>query len=133
VQIERLRATYKTDTSGAADAGWLDTMRSTIARRIVRRTKARLARDFAGHKYLALERTIGSGSRKVATNASLKGAVVAEGAQMFADGLIEDMAAFKAGVTVEQDSTDNNRANIYVPVNPANQLQIIAVAARMGA
>jgi len=130
VYIERERATYKTDSSGAPDGAWLDMQRSTRARRIVRRCKARINRDFFSSGMVIVDdnRTVSAGEDAVSTS-TVKGSLVAEASSMYDDKLIVDLEAFKSGIAVEQDGTDQNRINLYLPINQTAALRIIAAVA----
>lgn len=130
VYVERERATYKTDSSGAPDGAWLDMQRSTRARRIVRRCKARINRDFfsSGMVIVDDDRTVSAGEDAVSTS-TVKGSLVAEADSMWVDKLISDLESFKNNIQVEQDGTDQNRINLYLPINQTAALRIIAAVA----
>ncbi len=130
VYVERERSTYKTDSSGAPDGAWLDMQRSTIGRRIVRRCKSRISRDFFSQGFVIVDdaRSISAGEDAVNTS-TVKGSLVSEADGMYLDKLVSDLPTFRANVQVEQDGTDPNRINIYLPIDQTNQLRMVAAVA----
>ena len=61
---------------------------------------------------------------------SSKAELIAQYSAMEAEGLVENMAAFKAALVVERDANDPNRVNILYPPDLVNQLRVFAVLAQ---
>lgn len=131
--VQLVRATYKTDSSGGADRAWQSVQRSAVARRILRRIKARLLRDLFDpskpYTVVSDSRQL-SGDALLINSAVVKGVIIAEAADMVGEGLIEDLATFKAGVTVTRDLTAEGRFTASIPVDQGEPLRIVAGTVR---
>lgn len=131
--MQLMRSTYKTDSSGNPDRAWQSIQRSAVARRILRRIKARLLRDLFDpsrpYTVVADTRQL-SGDALLVNSAVVKGVIVAEAADMADEGLIEDLATFKAGVIVTRDTSAEGRFTASIPVDQGEPLRIIAGTVR---
>jgi phage tail sheath gpL-like len=66
----------------------------------------------------------------IVTPGIIKGELVSDYQLDMWNGLVENLAAFKANLIVERDANDPNRVNVLYPPDLINQLRIFAVLAQ---
>ncbi len=124
--IERCITTYQKTAFGGADPSYLDV--ETL------RTLALLRYDLQNYITVTLPRfklgddgtNFGRG-QNVVTPSVIRGLMVARAAQWETQGLIEDLAQFKANLLVARNPNDPNRIDALVPPNVINQLRVTAI------
>lgn len=119
VQLERLITTYRLNGAGSPDTSYLDvtTMLTLLYMRYSAR--ARLMNDFPRHKLMDDGARVGPG-QKIVTPQLAKGSLVSWFRDMEQRGLAENLAQFKADLTVVRDGTDPTRLVIVLPPDLAN-------------
>lgn len=122
--IERLITTYQT-TNSVADGTYRDimTVRGLAALRYTQRV--RIALRFPRHK-LADDGTNFGPGQAVVTPSIIRGELLALFREWEDAGWVEDFAAFKAGLIVERNASDNNRVDVLTPPDLINSLLVTA-------
>lgn len=127
VLLERMITTYQTNATGEVDTSYLsaETMFTLLYLRYSFR--ARWATRYPRHKLADDGARIGAGQAVVTP-----GIGKAESFAWFRDmeelGLVEDFAAFKAGLVVERNASNPNRLDFLLPPNLINQLVGVGVS-----
>jgi phage tail sheath gpL-like len=126
VRITRESTRYQVNDYGQPDNAYdLVTTLATLAT-LFRRQKQAITDKFPRHK-LADNGTRFSPGQAMVTPNAIKAELVAQYAADMYEGLVENMAAFKANLRVERDSDDPNRVNVLYAPDIVNQLRIFAV------
>jgi phage tail sheath gpL-like len=129
VQISREATTYQTNAYGVSDTAYgLVTTLATLAR-VFRNQKQAITSKYGRHKLANNGTRFGPGQAIVTPNI-IRAELVAQYADDEFVGLVENVAAFKANLIVERDSSNPDRLNILYPPDLVNQLRIFAVLAQ---
>jgi phage tail sheath gpL-like len=122
IQAETL--TYRTNAFSAEDLSWDYVQKPFLLQRIGRTLKARIESRYPRFK-LADNGSFLTSS-KVVTPATLKGEIISALQEMEALGYIENLDAWKAGITVVRSTTNPNRVDIFIPADLINQFRVAA-------
>lgn len=127
--ILRETTTYQLNLYGQGDDAYeLVTTLATLAR-LLRNQKQAITSAFPRHK-LADDGTRFGPGQAIVTPGLIKAELVAEYRQDMFNGLVENIAAFKANLIVERDVNNPNRVNVLYPPDLINQLRVFAVLAQ---
>jgi len=127
--ILRETTTYQLNLYGQGDDAYeLVTTLATLAR-LLRNQKQAITSGFPRHK-LADDGTRFGPGQAIATPGLIKAALVAQYRIDMFNGLVENIAAFKANLLVERDVNNPNRVNVLYPPDLINQLRVFAVLAQ---
>jgi phage tail sheath gpL-like len=125
VRIERAITTYQVNSSGIADASYLD-VETLATLGVLRRTaRARFAQKFPRHK-LANDGTNFGLGQAIVTPSILRAEYIALAREWEEAGWVENIDKFKEKLLVERDSSDANRVNAVLPPDIINQLRVLA-------
>lgn len=127
--LSRLVTGYLRNALGAADTAFRDVPTQDVLSYLRYSLRNRLATRFARTKFAASAANLGPGVN-VATPATIKGECLAWYAELEAAGYVENRAAFEAGLVVQQNGSDPNRADILLPVDLINMLIVRAASIR---
>jgi phage tail sheath gpL-like len=95
----------------------------------LRNQKQAITSAFPRHK-LADDGTRFGPGQAIVTPGLIKAELVAEYRVDMFNGLVENIAAFKANLIVERDINNPNRVNVLYPPDLINQLRVFAVLAQ---
>jgi phage tail sheath gpL-like len=124
--IAREQTMYQLNLYGATDDAYeLVTTLATLAK-LMRNQKHAITSKYPRHK-LADDGTKFGPGQAIVTPGIIKSELIAEYQQDMYNGLVENLAAFKAHLLVERDPNDPNRLNVLYPPDLINQLRIFAV------
>jgi phage tail sheath gpL-like len=127
--ILRETTTYQLNLYGQGDDAYeLVTTLATLAR-LLRNQKQAITSAFPRHK-LADDGTRYGPGQAIVTPSLIKAELVAEYRIDMYNGLVENIAAFKANLLVERDPNNPNRVNVLYPPDLINQLRVFAVLAQ---
>ena len=127
--ISRETTLYQLNLFGFADDAYeLATTLATLAR-LIRNQRYVITTKYPRVK-LADDGTRFGPGQAIVTPGIIKGELIAEYVQDMWDGLVENLAAFKANLIVERDPNDPNRVNVLYGPDLINQLRIFAVLAQ---
>lgn len=126
VRIERLITTYQKNASGGPDLAWLDITSRLIVRYIRWDTRTFLRAKY-GQAKLADDGTAFGAGQTVVTPSLLRAELIARHSAWEELGLVEDHKGFVERLEVERSPTDPSRANVLLPINPINGLQVVAI------
>jgi phage tail sheath gpL-like len=127
--ILRETTTYQLNLYGQGDDAYeLVTTLATLAR-LLRNQKHAITTAFPRHK-LADDGTRFGPGQAIVTPGLIKAELVAEYRVDMFNGLVENIAAFKANLLVERDTNNPNRVNVLYPPDLINQLRVFAVLAQ---
>jgi phage tail sheath gpL-like len=122
IQAETL--TYRKNALAADDLSWDYVQKPFLLQRIGRTLKARIESRYPRFK-LAGNGTFSAAAR-VVTPATIKGEIVSALQEMEAQGFIENLDAWKNGITVVISPTNPNRLDIFIPADLINQFRVAA-------
>lgn len=125
VMIERAITTYQVNSFGVADTSYLDSETLHTLAYIIRRLKSVITSKFARYK-LANDGTKFGAGQAIVTPSIIKGEILAEYAKLEAEGIVENLDAFKKALIVERSAKDPNRINVLLPPDLVNQLRVFA-------
>ena len=123
--IERAITTYQVNSFGVADTSYLDSETLHTLAYIIRRLKSVITSKFARYK-LADDGTKFGAGQAIVTPSIIKGEILAEYAKLEAEGIVENLDAFKKALIVERSAKDPNRINVLLPPDLVNQLRVFA-------
>jgi len=127
--ISRETTTYQLNLYGYQDDAYeLVTTLATLAR-LIRNQRYVITSKYPRVK-LADDGTRFGPGQAIVTPGIIKGELIAEYAMDMWNGLVENIAAFKANLLVERDPNDPNRVNVLYGPDLINQLRIFAVLAQ---
>lgn len=126
VQIERAITTYQTNAASAPDPAYLDTNTILTLAYLRKSSRVRLLLKFPRHKLVDNGTRIGAGQAAVTPN-DIRAELIALFAQWEQVGLVENMEQFKTELIVERNISDQNRIDVLMPPDLANQLRILAL------
>lgn len=126
VRIQRARAFYQENAIGAEDDAYSDVeIHSTLG--YLRYDMRQLFGQYGDYK-------LGDGSTSYATGQKImtpqlaRSLVLARGQVWAERGWVKDFATLKANLSVEIDPSEDDRLNIFLPVNVVKPLRVIAAA-----
>jgi phage tail sheath gpL-like len=124
--ILREQTSYQLNLYSARDDAYeLVTTLATLAK-LLRNQKYAITSKFPRSK-LADDGTKFGPGQAIVTPGIIKAELVNEYQLDMWNGLVENLAAFKANLIVERDDTDPNRVNVLYPPDLINQLRVFAV------
>lgn len=127
VQLDRIVTTYQTNPSGQQDTAYLDS--NTILNLLLLRYRFRVHfSKYSRHK-LAADGTRFNPGQPVMTPVLGKSEALTWFRDAEADGLVQNVAAFKAGLVVEINASDPNRLDFLL--DPTLIGQLVVTAARI--
>jgi phage tail sheath gpL-like len=127
--ISRETTTYQLNLYGFQDDAYeLVTTLATLAR-LIRNQRYVITTKYPRVK-LADDGTRFGPGQAIVTPGIIKGELIAEYMMDMWNGLVENVAAFKANLIVERDPNDPNRCNVLYGPDLINQLRIFAVLAQ---
>ena len=127
--IAREQTTYQTNLYGQPDDAYeLMTTLATLAK-LLRNQKQVITSKFPRHKIANDGTKFGQG-QAVVTPGIVKAELIAQYQVDMYNGLVEDLANFKAHLQVERNANDANRMDVLYPPDMINQLRIFAVLAQ---
>jgi phage tail sheath gpL-like len=124
VVIERMRTTYQTNASGAADDSYLD-VETMYGLMFVARDLANYLLTRYARKKLAVDGTLILPGSNVVTAAMIKASVVAEYRSLEGAGYVQNSALFSQNIVVE--NAGHGLIKILAPVDLVNQLRQIVI------
>jgi phage tail sheath gpL-like len=127
--IAREQTTYQLNLYGQPDDAYeLMTTLATLAA-LLRNQRHVITTKFPRHK-LANDGTKFGPGQAIVTPGVIKAELIAQYQLDMYNGLVEDLANFKAHLLVERDPNDPNRVNVLYPPDFINQLREFAVLAQ---
>jgi phage tail sheath gpL-like len=129
VQINRAVTTYRVNAFGVADASYLDCETLFTLAEVVRRLRSTITTKFPRSK-LANDGTRFGAGQPIVTPKTIKAELVAQYAEMEAEGLVEDAEGFAAATIVVRNANDPSRVDVLYAPNLVNGLRIFAVLAQ---
>ncbi len=129
VRLERSITTYQENAFGSDDTSFLDIQTLATLAYVLRFLRARITQKFPRHK-LANDGTRFGAGQAIVTPNIIRSELVASYTELEAEGLVENIKAFKENLIVERDANDPNRLNIVFPPDLVNQLRVFAVLAQ---
>jgi phage tail sheath gpL-like len=128
-QISRETLTYQVNLYGQPDDAFeLVTTMATLSA-LIRNFRYVITTKYPRHK-LADDGTRFAPGQAIVTPSIIKAEIVAQYSIDEFNGLVENIAAFKANLIVERDGNDPNRVNVLYPPDLINQLRMFAVLAQ---
>ena len=125
VVIERVVTEYRQTASGAADVSFLNVETVKTVTYLRYDTRTFFQRKYPRHK-LADDGTRFGPGQPVMTPKLARAELAARFDQWEEAGLVQDRAAFLAGLVTERSGTDRDRLNALIPPTVVNQLRIFA-------
>lgn len=127
--ISREQMQYQFNSFGQADTAFgLATVLATL-QELLRRMKSAITSKYPRVKLVPDGTKLGPGQAAV-TPTDIKAEIISEYGSAMYDGLVSDLADFKANLIVEIDDNNPNRANMLWPPQLAGQLRQLAVLAQ---
>lgn len=111
VRIERLITTYQTNAFGQPDDSYLDVTRMFLLMSVLRSMESLITSKF-GRVKLANDGTRFAPGSNIVTPSIIREELIAHYRSLEFQGLVENSAAFAAGLIVERSSTDSKRVNV---------------------
>lgn len=127
--ILRMVTTYQENAFGQPDQSYLDVETLFTLMAIIRRLRTATTQKFARSK-LANDGTRFGPGQPIVTPAIFKAELVAQYAQLEAEGLVEDAEGFAAATVVLRNPTDQSRLDVLYAPNLINGLRVLAVLAQ---
>lgn len=127
--ILRMVTSYRTNSFGQADTSYLDAETLFTLMAIIRRLRQAVTQKFARSK-LADDGTRFGPGQPVVTPRIFKAELVAQYAQLEAEGLVEDADGFAAATIVLRNPNDVSRLDVLYAPNLINGLRVLAVLAQ---
>ena len=127
VSLERMVTTYQSAAGGVPDAAYRDANTPFTLSLLRASLRQRLATKFARFK-IANDGTRVSPGQRVVTPSIMRAEIIGLARQWERAGLVENAAAFKAGLVVVRNEADPNRVDILLTPDLVNQLRVIAAS-----
>lgn len=127
--ILRMVTTYQKNAFNQPDQSYLDVETLFTLMAIIRRLRSATTQKFARSK-LANDGTRFGPGQPIVTPAVFKAELVAQYAQLEAEGLVEDAEGFAAATIVLRNPTDQSRLDVLYAPNLVNGLRVLAVLAQ---
>lgn len=128
-RITRSITTYQVDASDNPDDSLLDSTTIYTLAEVLRRLKTAITGKYPRHKLANNGTRFGPGQAIVTPN-TLKAELIREYGDMILDGLVENMDAFKAALTVQRSTSNPRRVEVLYPPDLINPLRIFALLAQ---
>lgn len=129
VMILREQSQYQLNSFGQSDTAFgLLTVIATL-QELLRRMKSAITSKYPRVKLIPDGTKIGPGQAAVTPN-DIKGELISEFGNAMYDGLVSDLADFKANLIVEIDNNNPNRLNVLWPPQLVGQLRVFAALAQ---
>jgi phage tail sheath gpL-like len=125
VHISRLISTYQTNSFGSVDTTWLDVETRYQTAYALRYIKQVVTQTYPRSGILPSNP---NGLQGFVTTTQFKATIINAYSNLVNAGVMKNLQLFADSVIVEQAS-DVNRFNVYLPLDVANQLRIVAVNA----
>ncbi|RSU46343.1 phage tail sheath subtilisin-like domain-containing protein [Sphingomonas sp. S-NIH.Pt15_0812] len=129
IAIENLVTTYVTNAQGQADNSYLEVETLYLLMFVLRRLRDVITAKYSRVKLAADGARLLPGS-KVVTPSIIKADLIAAYRQLEAEGMVQNSAAFAAGLVVEKDAATPGRVNVLWPGTLIEQLRIFALLAQ---
>lgn len=129
VSIQNLITTYQKNAFGQADDSYLEVETLFTLMYVLRAMSSMVTTKYARMKLAADGTRFAAGSAIVTPN-TIRGDLIAEYRELEYDGFVQQGDAFKAGLIVEQNSTNPNRVDVLWPGTLIDQLRIFALLAQ---
>lgn len=127
--VDRVVTTYQLNQWDEPDIGLLDVETVATLTYVLRFLRDRVQQKFPRSK-LANDGTRFGAGQAIVTPGIIRAEIIAAYSEMEAQGLVENIKAFKSALIVERDANDPNRVNVLYPPDLVNQLRIFAVLAQ---
>lgn len=124
-RIERQITMYQTNSSGLADASYLDICTPETLERIRYEQRVMISQQYPRHK-LASDGTNYGAGQAIVTPKIIRGQLLALYREMELKGWVEDYDSYDEYLIVERDTDDANRLNWRDTPNLVNQLRVTA-------
>ena len=129
VAIENMITSYVTNPAGQTDNSYLQIETLFLLMYVLRRMSDVVSTKYARVKLAADGARLLPGSN-VVTPSVIKADIIAAYRQLEAEGMVQDAAAFGAGLVVEKNATNPNRVDVLWPGVLINQLRTFALLAQ---
>ncbi|KQN00568.1 phage tail sheath subtilisin-like domain-containing protein [Sphingomonas sp. Leaf25] len=129
VTIENVVTTYVTNAAGQFDDSYLQIETLFLLAFVLRRLSDVVSSKFARRKLASDGVRLLPGSN-VVTPSIIRAEIIAAYRQLEGEGMVQESAAFAAGLIVEKDATNPNRVNVQWPGKLINQLRTFALLAQ---
>lgn len=126
LQIQAAITTYQLNTSGQPDNSYLKVETLYNIAFILQTLNAVISSRYARVK-LAADGTKFAAGSAIVTPSIIKSDLIAEYQQLEYNGLVQNSAAFAAGLIVQQNATNPNRVDVLYPAVLIDQLDIFAL------
>lgn len=127
VTLERPITTYQVDAAGNADPSYLDVNVPLTLSYLRWSLNVRIRAKYPRHK-LGSDGGIYGIGQPIVTPRVLRVELVALALEWQEAGLVENIDQFKAGLVVERDATDQDRANALIPPDLINGFRVFAAS-----
>lgn len=125
VSIERGITNYQTNALSQPDASFLDSQTPLTLSYLRQSFISVIGTRYRGYKIVSDPSVIASGQKTTSPN-RMRGDIIAWGLDLVANGIIEDIESFKAGLVVQRNVGDPNRVDVLLKPDLVNQLNLIA-------
>lgn len=129
VYIEKLITTYQKNTFGQADNSFLDAETLFNLAYCLRRLESVVTSKY-GRVKLASDNTRFAPGSNIVTPKTIKADLIAEYRSMEYDGYVQNGDAFKAGLIVQQNTSNPNRVDVLWPGILIDRLDVFALLAQ---
>ncbi|MGY2732389.1 phage tail sheath subtilisin-like domain-containing protein [Sphingomonas sp. UYP23] len=126
VVIENIITTYVTNTQGQADNSYLQIETLFLIVFVLRALSSMVSTKYARVK-LAADGTRVMPNSNVVMPSTIRGDIIALYRDLEGQGMVQQAAAFAAGLVVEKDAINPNRVNVLLPAVLIDQLRTFAV------
>jgi phage tail sheath gpL-like len=123
VAIDRLVTTYKTNPAGAPDETFLDTETMAQGMFALRYLRAQVQTQH-GRKAFAADNPFHVAT--ISTPDDIRNTMIHAYNDLVAFGVTQDSATFASLLVVQQNDTNSNRCDAYLPLEFVSQLRIFA-------
>jgi phage tail sheath gpL-like len=128
VAIENMITTYVTDAQGTADNSYLEIETLFLLMFVLRRLRDVVTTKY-GRVKLATDGVRLLPGSNVVTPSVIRADLIAAYRELEAEGMVQNSAAFAAGLIVEKNGQNPNRVDVQWPGTLINQLRIFALLA----
>jgi phage tail sheath gpL-like len=129
VYIENLITTYQKNAFGAADNSYLEVETMFTLAYVLRALKAVVTSKYARVKLAANGTRFGPGANVVTPNI-IRADLIAQYRALESQGLVQNGAAFKQALVVQQNPTNPNRVDVLFPATLIAQVRVFALLAQ---
>jgi phage tail sheath gpL-like len=125
VVLENVITTYVTNAAGQPDDSYLEVETLFLLAYVLRRLRSVVTTKFARVKLAADGTRVLPGTR-VVTPSTIRAEIIAAYREMEGEGMVQNSAAFAAGLVVQQNATNPNRVDVELPIVLIAQLRVFA-------